>query len=574
MNPKVYALIACLLFLNLAGAQNLLENDLQNWNVGGMPIDGFNHRATSSENSIISSTNPFGELKSIWLASPDADYNADGGWNSDTHNIDHTKDYRFSVWIKKTNSDDGITYFGCWSTDNILRLDGSLHENPYFWFGDLPSLNKWYLLVGYVRGSGYSGSGGSTDGGIYDPTTGQQVVTGTDYKFKNGTADVIHRAYLFYDLTTADKQYFYAPRLEQVNAQIPSIQDLMTAPSNGNLLAEDLQNWSVGGMPVDGFSFRGNGSENSLIDATDPFGESSVIWRAEPSGNGGGDGGFYSSYKNIDHSQKYRFTVWMRKTNSNEGTSYFGLWSDNNITKIDGTLKNNPYFWLGDLPSLNKWYLLVGYVHGSGATVTEHDGGIYDPATGQEVQSITDYKFKSGTPNVFHRAFLYNDTNTNDEQYFFAPRIELVNGTEPTITELLGSQNNGGTVNRLVFVFDTAGNQTIRKIPSQTTTLKARLPQEPLDPEAPLLPEEDSLLANNVIIYPNPTAGDLAMEWSQEFNGQIKDIVVTDMGNKVIKVSHDQGAAKVDLTNYPSGIYLVSFKLTDGSTVIKKIIKK
>ena len=105
-------------------------------------------------------TDPFGNSSILWKGGNDASSNADGGWNSSYHNIDHKETYRFVVWLKKTNSNNGRTYFGCqqWQSNTtlysqtILKLDGSVNTSPYFWAGDLPQLNKWYMLVGYVHG--------------------------------------------------------------------------------------------------------------------------------------------------------------------------------------------------------------------------------------------------------------------------------------------------------------------------------------------------------------------------------------------------------------------------------------
>ena len=128
----------------------------------------------------------------------------------------------------------------------------------------------------------------------------------------------------------------------------------------------------------------------------------------------------------------------MDKTNSNDGTTYFGFNANSSGSlRLDGTYNNNPYFWSGDLPKLNRWYLLVGYVHKSSHTGTANTGGIYDGTTGEKIKTITDYKLKNTVTSLRHRSYLYFDTNTLDRQYFYEPRIEPITGNEPTILELL-----------------------------------------------------------------------------------------------------------------------------------------
>lgn len=62
---------------------------------------GFDQNGLTAENVIILDTDPFGNQAVIWQATPDANNNADGGWNTSFFEIDNTKMYRFSVWVKK-----------------------------------------------------------------------------------------------------------------------------------------------------------------------------------------------------------------------------------------------------------------------------------------------------------------------------------------------------------------------------------------------------------------------------------------------------------------------------------------
>ena len=51
---------------------------------------------------------------------------------------------------------------------------------------------------------------------------------------------------------------------------------------------------------------------------------------------------------------------------------------------------------------------------------------------------VESFKFQTTATQLRHRSYLYYDTNTSDRQYFYAPRMEVVNGNEPSIAELLG----------------------------------------------------------------------------------------------------------------------------------------
>lgn len=207
-----------------------------------------------------------------------------------------------------------------------------------------------------------------------------------------------------------------------------------------NLL--DMQYWTVGTGGSGAFVANGQVSENTRFWGEGPQGQRAILWEGKPEGANNDDGGFNYNYFAIDPTKMYRFSIWLKKTNSNNGSSYLGT---NNVNNLDGTVNDNPYFWVGDLPELNKWYLLVGYVHGSDDASTVSYGAIYDGVSGTKAVDITDFKFPTGASSANIRSYLYYDVDVNDRQYFYAPRVEVVNGNEPSIASLLGLQTVGAT---------------------------------------------------------------------------------------------------------------------------------
>ena len=200
----------------------------------------------------------------------------------------------------------------------------------------------------------------------------------------------------------------------------------------------DMQSWTVGSGSAGAFNANGQPIENTRIWDEGPQGKRAILWEAKPEGQSNADGGFDHSAFTIDHTKMYRFSIWLKKTNSNDGYSYFGT---DNVNDLNGEQHINPYFWYGDLPELNKWFLVVGYIHGSGDASTMSYGGIYDGLNGSKVVDIVDFKFAVGATATNIRSYLYYDPNVNDRQYFYAPRVEVVNGNEPTIASLLGLQS-------------------------------------------------------------------------------------------------------------------------------------
>jgi len=215
---------------------------------------------------------------------------------------------------------------------------------------------------------------------------------------------------------------------------ILSVLGLCALESNAqNLL--NLSDWVIGSGGTVGFTPNGLVSENEREWGIGPLGTQVVLWKGTPSGDSQGDGGFNSIDLPINNQKTYRFSVWIKRTNSKNGTIYFGCGSS--VTSLAGVANNNAYFWSGNLPDLDKWYLLVGYVHGSNDPSTVSSGGIYDGVTGKRVLAAVDYKFTSAATSTRHRSYLFYDSNVNDRQYFYGPRLEEVNGNEPTITSLL-----------------------------------------------------------------------------------------------------------------------------------------
>lgn len=201
----------------------------------------------------------------------------------------------------------------------------------------------------------------------------------------------------------------------------------------------NLVSWTIGLGNIDLFERNGEISENTREWGEGPNNKRVILWKVSPDGNIDGDGGSNGAFFPIQHGDLYRFTIWIKKTNSHDGISYFGC---ENVSALDGTPANNPYFWYGDFPELNKRYLLVGYIHEGGDNSTESYGGIYDGSTGLKVVNITDYKFALSITHSRNRSYLFYDPNTADRQFFYVSRVDLINGNEPSTVYLLALEGS------------------------------------------------------------------------------------------------------------------------------------
>lgn len=219
----------------------------------------------------------------------------------------------------------------------------------------------------------------------------------------------------------------------------------------------DYSTWIAGNSSASGYGRNGDVAENLLAIDTGPFGESTVIWKTLASGNGNGDGGWNSDWYAVDVTKTYRQSVWMRRTSSTAGGTFY-LGTNGNtecVYRMDnGTAQCNPYWECSGTSRFtqNQWYLVVGHVHPYGTpNGTGHiDTGIYT-STGGKVMGINgcnvgaDCKFGASTTHLRHRTYHYYCGDSTTRLEFAYPRVECVDGNEPSIEELL---NGFGTASK------------------------------------------------------------------------------------------------------------------------------
>jgi hypothetical protein len=218
--------------------QNMLP--VGQWVVGssGSQGDGFwVQNGSTSENNIVlggAGTAPLGPFRTsipLWQCQSvdGTGTNGDGGWTTATFPIDSRRTYRSTVWFR-VNQLTGTFYHGCASAINAAT--GATDSNPYFQaivlssFAGILHPNRWYLSVGLVHGSGYN-AGNSGVSGIYDPETGQKVISAAEFRHAVGATVQNHRAYHFHDTNTATRQWMPEPRFEEINGSEPTVDSLL-----------------------------------------------------------------------------------------------------------------------------------------------------------------------------------------------------------------------------------------------------------------------------------------------------------------------------------------------------------
>ncbi len=212
------------------------------WAVGNNSVTGYDvNQTAANENSRFSGTDPWNNTNIVWGTFASGDNNNDGGWNTSYYNVDRTKLYRFSVWVRRTSSTTGGTfYFGVYGngpTFAVRRNDnGTTEGNPY-WDCSSPSTftqNVWHLVVGHVYPAGTSYTGAHPDTGVYTiagGTTKNRAVNfcniGSDVQWLSDTVSTLHRAYHFYCGDNTTRLEFAYPRIDLCDGNQPSIKELL-----------------------------------------------------------------------------------------------------------------------------------------------------------------------------------------------------------------------------------------------------------------------------------------------------------------------------------------------------------
>jgi len=249
----------------------------------------------------------------------------------------------------------------------------------------------------------------------------------------------------------------------------------------------------IDGYGVSIFNRNGATDENVRVLDVDPFGyTNSVVWKSsknEDTSYIGSDGGWNTNRFKIDNRKMYRFSVWTKRNSmtlgSQSGTFFLGtrgystLYSDeiDLIGKV-GFKDINPYFHISRpssvseyshiqppyLGGLNVWTLVVGHVwpfftatssnplpgtniNGLAANPSHPDTGVWTINGGKVGNtyglsgnySYEDWIWNSQAECSLHRSYHYYSTDRFCTQSFIYPRVDIVDGFEPTISELLSA---------------------------------------------------------------------------------------------------------------------------------------
>jgi hypothetical protein len=252
-----------------------------------------------------------------------------------------------------------------------------------------------------------------------------------------------------------DSRFFYVDYIDskkETNSSINEIKfsgsllDLINAGSK-NLI--DPLTWKEGqGNVADFGTINGGTNENYRIYGQDPWGIRSIIWEARPGPERDADGGWEGFNFSIDNTKLYRFSVWVnRKILGTDGRFYFGtrgIGTVNGVGMLDGaTTEGNPYFFSSRILPVDEWILVVGHVFPhSYSGVLHSESGRYFLNGTKITTGHRDFKWLPTSTSSRHRSYLYYTTDTSVRQQWIYPRVDVIDGTEPSIQDLLNGYDS------------------------------------------------------------------------------------------------------------------------------------
>lgn len=430
---------------------------------------------------------PFGNTGIVWTHKTISAASRNG-FNTAIVDVDNNYNYRYSCWIKSS----GITsaYFRLYGRLNgtISGLTnittGTLNQDSNC-FAQVPynySDDKWYLWVGHVRSYTTTGTTSLTDSGLYS-TDGTKLISFTDWKFLNNTNTTSYRLYIPYNTSGTTVQFVY-PRIDKCDGTEPSIATLLQNEGmwrsgttyikveDKNLL--DYSDWSTD-LSGSTSEFTAVTEYNAQLNQyrqldTDPFGNTNYIWVASGVTVTGATygGGYISSGVTIDNTKTYRISQWCNRFNSGDTSNeyYFGFrtYDINGVltgtTRNDGVYNTNYYVYGksgGYMASynINGWFLTVGYIlpYTSSGVNTTYQGKIY---YNNGLVNTYPYNFYFNVNAKYLATRSYSPYNTTSfaGTKFCYPRIDLVDGTEPSINTLLTNEGMWRSGTTMIYVDD------------------------------------------------------------------------------------------------------------------------
>lgn len=213
--------------------------------------------------------------------------------------------------------------------------------------------------------------------------------------------------------------------------------------------------WHTGTGNDGKYLMMGTNAENERDVAESPFNMPDVVWKCISTANSNIDGGFKAVNIPIYNTYTYRYSIWVKQMQK-DGYITFGC--DPNTMEAGTEVVSDGIFWTGDVPEINKWYLLVGYINGSeDNTGAKKDAGVWDPETGRRILNINNFKtfkYRSTDETQSYRCWQSLALGVGTEVQFWGQRMDICDNTEPSISEILKQAATGVSARKVTIQGD------------------------------------------------------------------------------------------------------------------------
>ncbi|MBW1653841.1 T9SS type A sorting domain-containing protein [Flavobacterium quisquiliarum] len=129
--------------------------------------------------------------------------------------------------------------------------------------------------------------------------------------------------------------------------------------------------------------------------------------------------------------------------------------------------------------------------------------------------------------------------------------------------------------NKVLFTYDTAGNQITRVLCLNCTS---KVVKEVQELEALTETELEKFFPEDVIsYYPNPVREELYLQWQVAEENYVSSISIYSMTGQLLRnfqIASSTNRLNIPFQQYSTGVYLVLFSYKDGDEKTIKIIKK
>lgn len=347
-------------------------------------------------------------------------------------------------WFRNHTNSNGMYWS---STGHHFYPHNSDHMNLQSGSGSTTGLR---LTAGSnVRGFVY-GDGSNNFGLLNNLGSWRLKIVAGDYGQFDGSSV---RAQLFYD--TNNTNYYVDP------ASTSALRNLKADTIYGfTKNYASSEQWAVttsdSNQPAPyGGVFSNNGEINTVEWGETPRIGSNVrrgkIWKARNNDSSSNDdGGWNKSITGLDVNKAYMSVVYVKRASSStNGAFYHGCdGNSTNTHNLNNSGNSNPYFSSFGISTLeqDEWYVSVGIIQAANDSNTSNwtIGGLWKLSEGVRKVGYVTYKMgPSGNGNQNHRTYLYYSTDANAALDWYAPGFYEINGSEPSIEDLLGRPIEG-----------------------------------------------------------------------------------------------------------------------------------